>query len=115
MEESNVESTWPFMEIRLGSQAAVSPFEVSNQGKLQPVVMIIPVQFATSTRAEVVMKFVRKVREEKDEASFKFFPRSLHCVFVSIGKHTFMDLFGQIHIKKIPVLFCRALHSAATK
>ena len=103
------------MEVRLGTQAVVSPFEVSEQDKIQPLVIVIPVQFVTSSVAAVVMEFVRKVREEKDEASFKFFPRSLHCVFVSIGKHTFMNLFGQIHIKKIPVLFCRALHSAATK
>ena len=75
--------------------------------------MVIPGQFVTSSVAEVVLELVRKVREEQGEASFKFFPKSVHCVLVSIGKHLFMDLVEKIHFKQ--VLFCRAVHSAATK
>ena len=110
-----VGNTWPFMEIRLGSQASVVPFEVTDNDILQPVVMVIPIQFVTSNVAEVVMEVVKKVREEKEEASFQFFPRSVHCRFVSIGKQAFLGLVEKIHDKRIPVLFCRAVRSAATR
>ena len=69
LEEANVESSWPFMEARLGTQAVVSQFEVSELDKIQPLVVVIPVQFVTSSMAEVVLELVRKVREEQGEAT----------------------------------------------
>ena len=83
---SNVEDSWPFMETRLGTMASVAPFEVTDDDILQPIVMVIPVEFVTPSLAQVVLEVIRKVREEKQEASFQFFPRSIHCRFIAIGR-----------------------------
>ena len=64
LQQSNVESSWPFMEVRLGTQAVVMPFEVSDQDRLQPLVMIFPVQFLTEKVAAGVLVFIAKTREE---------------------------------------------------
>ena len=111
---SNVEASWPFMETRLGTMASVSPFEVTDDNTLQPIVMIIPVEFITPNLAQVVLEVVSRVREEKQEASFQFFPRSVHCRLIGIGRQTFMDLVEKIHTHRVPMLFCRAVQSAAT-
>ena len=64
---------------------------------------------------DVAKALMEQVQEEKEEASFQFFSRSVHCRFVSIGKQAFLGLVVRIHEKRVPVLFCRAVHSAATK
>ncbi len=65
--------------------------------------------------AEAMVEVVKQVREEKEEASFQFFLRSIHCRLISIGKQAFMGLVEKIREKRVPVLFCRAVHSAAIK
>ena len=87
---------------------------MADDDNLQPIVMIIPIEFVTGNVAKVVLEVVRQVREEKEEASFQFFPRRIHCRSVSIGKQSFMGLVEKIHEQRVPVLFCRAVQSAAT-
>ena len=53
--------------------------------------------------AKAVMEVVKQVREEKEEASFQFFSRSVHCKFVSIGKQALLGLGDRIREKRVPV------------
>ena len=100
---SNVEDSWPFMETRLGTMASVAPFEVTDNDNMQPIVMIIPVEFVTPGVDQVGLEVVRKVREEKQEAAFQFFPRSIHCRFISIsplisiGRQAYLEFVEKIH------------------
>ena len=110
---SNVMASWPFMEIRLGTTASVAPFELTDDDTLQPIVMIIPTEFVTPSLAQVVLEAFRRIKEKK-ETSFQLFDKSVHCRLMGIGRQAFTDLVEKIHKQRVPVLFCRAVLSAAT-
>ena len=78
LQQSLAEGSWPFMEIRLGTNAVVVPFEVTDQDILEHLVMVFPVQFLTEKVAAGVLVFIAKTREESGLANFQFFSKSVH-------------------------------------
>ena len=61
-EKSNVMAdNLPFLEVRLGTQAMVAPFEDTDQDTLQPLVLFTLKDFVTKEVAQVVKDFASNV------------------------------------------------------
>ena len=105
-------ANWPFMKFGVESSTLVLPFDEVKEDVLQPLVLIIPMQFVAPYIAQTVTNFTTEIRRLGGFTNIKFYNNAVHVTFVEAGKQEIVGFCTEFRELRIPACLVLASQSA---